>query len=153
PWLLGGNGYSTASFAPFILGTCVDEAVSLKAGNRNLVFVNPNGSVGIGEDNANTSSILDISNPVSGNPNNPNQREHLKIHGDYEGTIEATANMKLIAPKTMNLMFNDVFRISETSTGPATVLDITAASTDIYNDVNALGNMGVNGNANISGKT
>lgn len=100
PWLLGGN---TLPADPVtgglvgnsnLIGPCNAANFVLQANRKKSLVLTTTGNVGVGENNSYPSSILDVSDPSTAG-NASGVREHLRIYGDGDGSIEGTYDMNL----------------------------------------------------------
>jgi hypothetical protein len=142
PWVLGGNTLPNISNAN-IIGPCNNYPFVLQASGKKILTLDTTGYVGLGKDNSSPTTLLDLSDPDIGlGPNNI--REHLRFHGDYYGTIEASGEM--------NLIYNNNFIISQgTYASPTNALKIDGSgNTILYHDVNVNSHFFVSG---TTGKT
>lgn len=140
PWVLGGNYAAAGSNT---IGTCGDVDFILKANNQPMLYMKTTTSknyygstlMGIGPNNSNPLSQLDITDGVTATWAGRTIPDHLRIYGDYNGAIEATG--------AMNLMYKDNFTIGRG---------------DIYNgfssnlDINSAGDISMSGNVGITKK-
>jgi hypothetical protein len=137
PWVLGGN---YANGANNIIGTCNDVDFVLKANNVPMLFMktstaqNYYGStlMGIGPNNINPLSQLDITDGIIATWAGRTAPDHLRIYGDNWGTVESTGSI--------NLLFQDDFTI-----GKGTMQNGFSGALSIDNSGNTFmgGNVGV----------
>lgn len=90
PWYLGGNALFGTSLPNNNIGTCTNQPFILKSNDLQSVFIQPNGSIGVGPNNSSPNGILDISDGTSG----PGPW-HFRIYGNANGDVVSTTGLKL----------------------------------------------------------
>lgn len=112
-WAQGGNNAAPGSpTQDNVIGTCNDADFILKANNQNMLFMktttatNSYGStlLGIGPNNSNPQSQLDVTDGIIDVGAGRTVPDHLRIYGNYDGTMEATGKM--------NLYYQDFFSVN-----------------------------------------
>jgi hypothetical protein len=132
PWSLGGNAiygmpggwfpsitnvpnplYKTAS-----IGTVDDATFSLKANNREAIFINPSSKVSLGWNNTGGSAPVDIWSDL----NPPSNQSRLSFFVDLQGNIESSESMSLL------YLAGQTFNVNEGSVLGGSVSRITIAN-------------------------